>query len=77
MANESFWGELRNNLPGATADGLKAFFREFASIQDDFVNGRITDLRVSQAGAHAQTLHRTRLVSEGSPDIRSLGQIGR
>jgi Ca2+-binding RTX toxin-like protein len=56
MANESFWGELANNMPGATADGVKAFFTEFGKIQDDFVNGRITDLKVAQAGARAQTL---------------------
>lgn len=56
MSNESYWGELAQNLPGATADGLKAFFLEFGKIQDDFANGRITDLQVAQAGARLQTL---------------------
>lgn len=56
MNETSYWAELAGDLSGATTAGMEEFFKEFAKIQDDFVNGRTSYSRVVEAGAKAETL---------------------
>ena len=53
----TFFAELVEELPGATADSMKQFFEEFGQVQAKVASGeRLSTIEVAQAGAKAQTL---------------------
>lgn len=56
MSEANYWSELSVEIAGATTSGMEAFFKEFAKIQNDFVDGQVAHSRVVEAGAKAQTL---------------------